>query len=568
MSRKASLLLSLGIWLLMAVFRVTVPSTLADKDQPKIASYTLDIVDRGQWVLQYNSDGEVATKPPLYQWVVGGLALATGRLNDWILISPALLSGLVILLIVWSWAGRMGTRAAEVGYWSRCAPEPGGNGAGAEADLPDARDSPHSLGNELAFLAAVVWTLTYHVQRLQWTARTDSMVAAMGLGAIAAAWKLGQANSPGAKAFWRWTFWGVLALGMLTKGVVAPAVALGAVGMECLARRTTRPLLDLWPWFGLPLISLVFLLWFNAAWMRGGEVFWNTLIGEEMVHHVTGTRERAHNTRPVYYFLPVFVGRFLPWSVLLLLALPRWWKEKLWRRDHPFLAPAAWTLGILLVFSIPRGKRPDHIFPIYAPAAVLAAVVLMEWIRSGWGAFGWKLKPALLAALPRGDALRRRRAWKALAAITAASIIAAFHFLIEPAQTRIGEQTRRFGTQAAAIIARSPAEVHYCEVRNSLVHFYLRTHSPSLTLPELIEKLETEAAAPRRGEKFRAWIILPFSSAERLQSRLSNHPYLRVREVLRVDAAEKEMEALTLALAENRVHSAAPASPRHPASRE
>lgn len=556
MSRKTSLLLSLGIWLVMAIFRVTAPSTLADKDQPKIASYTLDIVDRGQWVLQYNNDGEIATKPPFYQWVSGGLALALGRLNDWILICPALISSLVIVLIVWSWAGRMGTQAAASGYWSRGGETSGGAGAAARPD--GAKDSPESLGHELAFLAATVWTLTYHVQRLQWTARTDSMVTAMGVGAIAAAWKLGQAGGPGAKALWRWTFWGVLALGMLTKGVVAPAVAFGAVAVECLVRRTARPLLDLWPWFGLPLIGLVFLLWFNAAWLRGGEVFWNTLIGEELVHHVAGTEHRAQNARPIYYFLPVFVGRFLPWSLIVLLALPRWWKEKIWRRDHPFLAPAAWTLGILLVFSIPRGKRPDHIFPIYAPAAVLAAVVLMDWIRSGWGALGWKLKPEMLAALPCGGIAQRRRAWKSLAVITAAGIIAAFHFFIEPAQTRIGEQTRRFGNQAAEIIARSPAQVHFCEVRNSLVHFYLRTHTPSLTLGEMVETFEAEARNISPEQYFHAWVVAPFTKAEQLQSLLAGHSGLFLREALRVDGAEKEREALTLILITDRAGEDAP----------
>lgn len=507
LTRRTSLLLPLALWVLLAGIRMVAPSTLDDKDQPRVAFYTSDIVFRGQWVLQFSDGVDVATKPPLYQWTAAVISLAVGRLNDFTLLLPSLLASLAIVFIVWDWGREFGQRATAEGYWESVT---GGNeNQEKAAEEGDPGRDAQTTGYELACLSALVWVATYHVQRLQWTARTDMMVTAFGLGAIWASSRLQGARSAGSgngrPALWRWSFWCLIALGALTKGQVAAGVALGAVAVEAALRKSWRPITDLWPWFGLPIAACVFALWFNAAWRAGGQAFWDTLVGNEFLARVAGTGERAENARPVWYFVLIFVGRFLPWSATLLLAAPLWWKEKLLlpRRRHPFLAPAAWTIGVFLIFSLPKGKRPDYILPAYAPASVLVAAVALAWLRRGWRAFGWKRityartqkavreGETMGSAAGRPDSWRNRRRWLAgVTAVTVLGIVGYFFFGSEAARTHEADRTRRFGRAAYEVIQENPGPILYCDSSNSLVQFYLRTNQVDLSVEGTVEALQ------------------------------------------------------------------------------
>ncbi len=525
LSRRTSLFVPLGLWVLLAGIRMLAPSTLDDKDQPKVAFYTQDILERGRCVLQYSDGVDVMTKPPLYQWTAAGLAKALGGLNEFTLLLPSLLASLGILFLVWDWGRMFGRSATAVGYVEDERRE----------DNPGRHVQASGGGYGLACLAALIWAATYHVQRLEWTARTDMMVTAFGLGAIWASGRLQGARESGAgegrRAVWRWTFWGLIALGALTKGQVAVGVALGAVGMECAVRRSWRPLTDLQPWFGLPIVAGVFALWFNAAYEKGGQEFWDTLVGNEFLQRVAGTGERKENARPVWYFVPIFLGRFLPWSAVLALSMPRWIRERVWRRDHPFAVPAAWLVGIFLVFSLPAGKRPDYILPAYAPGAVLAAVVVMDWLWRGWRALGWKkqgegkLKDEMESTAKKGIGhwgwlATARGRLRLLAVVFVAGALGNagyFHFGSEAARTHRADRTREFGEAAYRVVKQSPGPIVYYDSKNSLVQFYLHTNQDNLDLEETVERLRELAGEEYPGP---VYVVTRTSRVERLREAL------------------------------------------------
>jgi len=355
----------------------------------------------------------------------------------------------------------------------------------------------------------------------------------------------------------------------LTKGQVAAAVALSAVALEAVFRKSWRPITDLWPWFGLPMAAGIFALWFNAAYRAGGETFWETLVGNELMARVAGTGERAQNARPIWYFVPVFLGRFLPWSAALVLAAPRWWKEGLFRpaRRHPFLAPAAWTIGIFLVFSIPKGKRPDYILPAFAPAAVWVAALMLDWMRRGWAAFGWtrdcgmriaecgdKRQPEEcgLRIADRGkkqggsaddDGRRlarrggmasafateagRRRVLAAVFAITVMGVSGYFLFGSEAAHTHDADRARRFGREAFALIQKEPGPILYCEAKSSFVQFYFRTNQVELTISEaakeamsLLEPKTNSESSAAPAARRPVYSVTRASQVERLKEAL------------------------------------------------
>ncbi len=531
LSRSGSLGIVLAVWAALALMRAAAPSTLADKDQPRVACYVLDVVDRGRWILQYSDGNDFATKPPLYPWISAAISLSTGKVNDATLLAPALIFSLLGALTMWGLGRHLGVQAGRTGYWEVERPV----GQEQEDDRPVALEY---CGNALGCVAALVWIFTYHIYRLQWTARTDMLVAALTLAALGANARLQREHFEGQWG-WRGLFWLAVALGLLAKGPVILAAVYGALVVEMLVRRSFRPLTAHWPLLGLPLALAAFFAWFGAAWHVGGEAFWNRVVKGELIDHLVKEAGSARESKSYFYYLPVFAGRFAPWSLVLLAALPRWGRERLLGRDHPFAAPAAWTLGILLAFSLIRAKRPDHILPVYGPASLLVGVVILDWMRQGWAAFGWRKKDLRWRFSPEADPgmKGRMRIFALILALVLLFFAAYFQFWSEGARTGDGDRARRFGLAAKAIIEKNPAPLYYFYPQNSIVQFYMRTNDVPLESSNVAETLHAmlrglapadKAASQPAGPKF-VWIIMREESLIFLQKKLGGDIQLETR---------------------------------------
>ena len=55
----------------LLAMRVDDPSNLMDNDQQRPAAYAMDVAVNGQWIVQHDDSGDVASKPPLYPWLAG-----------------------------------------------------------------------------------------------------------------------------------------------------------------------------------------------------------------------------------------------------------------------------------------------------------------------------------------------------------------------------------------------------------------------------------------------------------------------------------------------------------------
>ena len=65
------------IVLLLAV-RMLAPSDVYDNAQPGPMAHTIDVAVNGQWLMQREPSGELATKPPMYPWLAAMGVIATG----------------------------------------------------------------------------------------------------------------------------------------------------------------------------------------------------------------------------------------------------------------------------------------------------------------------------------------------------------------------------------------------------------------------------------------------------------------------------------------------------------
>ncbi len=156
-------------------------------------------------------------------------------------------------------------------------------------------------------------------------------------------------------------------LGMLTKGLVAPAVLAG-ITIAYLA--VTRQL-ALLRRAGLARTILAFVAvagpWYAAVAVLAPEYLHEFFVRHHFQRFVEGARYL--HPGPVYYYVPMLVLCFLPWSLLLPATLRYTLVRE--RRGHPEWLCLCWALGIVLFFSLSRGKLGTYILPALPPLALL-----------------------------------------------------------------------------------------------------------------------------------------------------------------------------------------------------
>src|SRR5262249_34839556 len=118
------------------------------------------------------------------------------------------------------------------------------------------------------------------------------------------------------------------------------------------------------------------------------------------------------HSEPFYWYVPWLLLCFLPWTPLLVAALPTI-RRRMQERSRAGAAArfiAVWAAVILLFFSLPRGKLVPYILPMFPALAVLLGDALDRWIGASdagsavpraFACIGLALLAAL-AALPIG----------------------------------------------------------------------------------------------------------------------------------------------------------------------
>ncbi len=280
----------------------------------------------------------------------------------------------------------------------------------------------------------------------------------------------------GHSIFWLACFFGGLAT--LTKGAIGfvlPAAA--AITLQVIERRA-RPLLSP-KWFipGAAILLGVGFSWYVAlgvteergfAFMR--ELFWE--------HHVGRfAKPMQGHSGPIFFYLPVLLVGFLPWSPFAVLALGRALRRESTGERAAFvrlyLIFAGWTL---LLFSLAATKLPNYVAPILPALAIAVgeawdarwggdptrgdrrAAAVTSGLLLGFAAIFAAL-PIVVAELPRflGEAIRKEPGLLepihlGIVSFVAAVVLAAGGIQLWRAR-RNGQTDRLFTIPAASIAA-------------------------------------------------------------------------------------------------------------------
>lgn len=314
------------------------------------------------------------------------------------------------------------------------------------------------------------------------------------------------------------------ALGLLTKGLAAPVLITGA-GLAQLALtgrlstlRHARVGLSLAVFLALALPWVVVAGALHPGYL--GELF--------LFHHVQrylGTGASPH-PEPVWFYLPVLLLGFFPWSPLLPATLRATLARE--RRGDVELSCVAWATVVIGFFTLSSGKLGTYVLPAFPPLAVLTGrhvarllsgeaseperrltrgglwvVAVMLVVApvavavAGWREYdGAHFRTSLLALalVPAGVGLAwmiRRDALARAAAAIAAGAVAGILLFYGVAAPRIGET--HSGRALARVLAAHPgAPVATYQVRPASLVFYLGRPVPEVNRMRRLARLADE----------------------------------------------------------------------------
>jgi 4-amino-4-deoxy-L-arabinose transferase-like glycosyltransferase len=205
-------------------------------------------------------------------------------------------------------------------------------------------------------------------------AKTDAMLcgsitlAMAALGRLYAASRGGPAAGHGA----RFAFWSGIALSLLIKGPIGPAVVvLAGLALAAFDRKAAWLGRNLrWGWGSL-LVAIVVLPWALAITVATDGGFWSTAVGGDLAPKLAGGQE-GHGAPPGYHTLLVTFLIF-PASLLLPAAAVLAWT----RRAEPGVRFAlAWLIPTWLLFELLPTKLVHYTLPAYGALAWLMAAAL------------------------------------------------------------------------------------------------------------------------------------------------------------------------------------------------
>lgn len=217
---------------------------------------------------------------------------------------------------------------------------------------------------------------------------------------LAVAWYAFRRHDRAPDGPWIWTFWAALGLAVLTKGPLGVALVGSTVGAYLLLSRRLGDVRAMRPVRGVAVILAVNLPWSIAVWRRDPR-FLEFFYVRENLRALTDSS--INHAGPPWYYVPVLVGAFFPFTLLVAWALgAESWSalagpvrsllgraKDAVRPDPGRLYAACMLVPPFLLLSASASKLATYIVPLFPAAALVVAGWVADRLRSPTRALRW-----------------------------------------------------------------------------------------------------------------------------------------------------------------------------------
>lgn len=348
-TRQTPRWLELEVWLLVLLVGLIYFSRLTTLtlrgEEPRRAMVAYEMLENGDWLIPKMQGEPWLSRPPLHNWAIGLVAMATGDVDPIAIRLPSVLATLLTTLLVYGYA--------------RCFLPP--------------------LG---AFAAGASFVTMGQILELGRLGETEALFTLLLSGSLLL-WHAGYER--GWPAAWTWVVgYGLAALAALAKAPQPPVYFAGSIGVFLILRREWRRLFTGSHLAGLLAFALIFGAWQVPFYLRlGWEGVWEVWFGEVLFASVGRTAARM-GTHLVTYPFEIFIA-LLPWSLVLSCFFFRDFRERLGEARSPV---AFLTICILIAFPtvwLPPGSRGRYFMPLAPCIAVLIGLVVQRCSESPSG---------------------------------------------------------------------------------------------------------------------------------------------------------------------------------------
>ena len=328
---------------------------LVDRDEPRFAEASREMIERGDYVVPYFNNRYRFDKPPLTYWFQVASYRAFGE-NALAARLPSALAAALTAVAILAWGRRL--QLERVGFWAAilftlCL-QTFLHAKAAVADM------------WLVFFMTLAHWAGYELWRDRFGGTWRSVVV-----------------RPRKRRAWWWLFYLALACAFLAKGPIG-WMPLGTVAVMQFLRPTDHFARRFLFVRGVLLMLALVALWGVPALLQTHGEFLNVGLGRHVVGRSFGTMQ-GHGGKSIaaallslpFYFITVFFS-FAPWSWKLPGLARRLWGK----RDALDLYLIAGCAVIVIIFTIVKTKLPHYILPAFP---LLALLLARHWLEGPTG---------------------------------------------------------------------------------------------------------------------------------------------------------------------------------------
>ncbi|MGH8253747.1 MAG: glycosyltransferase family 39 protein [Steroidobacteraceae bacterium] len=333
----ATLLGAMALWFLpLQTYRLFNP------DEGRYAEIPREMVASGDWVTPRLDALRYFEKPPLQYWMTAAAYRIWGE-HEWTARLWVALSGFLgVLLTAWIGTRLYGPMSGALAALVQ---------AGSLLYLALSRVSTLDMGLTFTLELALTGLLLlmrppFGAERV--STRNAALLVALGV-----------------------------ALAFLSKGLVGILIPAAVAAIYIVLRREWSLLWRARPWWTLAALVLLAAPWIWLVEQRNPGFAQFFFVHEQFDRFLTRVH---HRYQPDWYFIPVLLGGFMPWTPLLPAIARRCWRD-IRAGDGAALLLATWVVFGFAFFSLSQSKLIPYILPIFPALALLCGRTLSELER-------------------------------------------------------------------------------------------------------------------------------------------------------------------------------------------
>jgi len=183
-------------------------------------------------------------------------------------------------------------------------------------------------------------------------------------------------------------FYGALGFAVLAKGPIGLLLPGLIIGLFLLLKGKLSFLKEMQIGWGILIFLVIAAPWYVLISLRNSDYAGYFFIENNIMRFLS---PHARHARPIWFYFPVLMGGFSPWSFFLPIALIHAFRGGWKNMNEGTLFLVLWFSVIFLFFTAASSKSPTYILPLFPSASLLVGILWCElfeaptpWLRKAF----------------------------------------------------------------------------------------------------------------------------------------------------------------------------------------